>query len=41
VIAVTGYAQEEYRVRALEVGCEHHFVKPVDPRMLAALFEDR
>jgi CheY-like chemotaxis protein len=37
VIAVTGYAQEDYRLRALESGCELHFVKPLHPKVLAAL----
>jgi two-component system, chemotaxis family, CheB/CheR fusion protein len=37
IIAVTGYAQEDYRLRALESGCELHFVKPLHPKVLAAL----
>jgi CheY-like chemotaxis protein len=34
VIAITGYAGEEYRVRSKAVGCELHFVKPVTPQVL-------
>jgi CheY-like chemotaxis protein len=30
IIAVTGYGQPEDRRRALEAGCHHHLVKPVD-----------
>ena len=30
IIAVTGYGQPEDRQRALEAGCDHHLVKPVD-----------
>jgi CheY-like chemotaxis protein len=37
VIAITGYAQPEYRVRSLEAGCEVHLVKPLDPRYLETL----
>jgi CheY-like chemotaxis protein len=39
VIAVTGYAQEEYRTRALAAGCEQHFVKPLAPAVLKGLLE--
>lgn len=39
IIAVTGYAQDEYRQRALKSGCEIHLVKPVDPKILASLIE--
>ena len=30
LVAVTGYGQPEDRQRALEAGCDHHLVKPVD-----------
>ena len=30
IIAVTGYGQAEDRRRALEAGCDHHLVKPVE-----------
>jgi CheY-like chemotaxis protein len=34
VIAITGYAGEEYRVRSKAAGCELHLVKPVTPQIL-------
>jgi signal transduction histidine kinase len=34
LIAVTGYGQEEDRLRALEAGFDVHLVKPVDPQKL-------
>jgi CheY-like chemotaxis protein len=34
VVAITGYAGEEYRVRSKAVGCELHLVKPVTPQVL-------
>jgi DNA-binding response OmpR family regulator len=37
IIAVTGYAQEDYRQRSKEAGCDMHFVKPLDPRVLEQL----
>ena len=37
IIAITGYCQESDRQQALEVGCDHFFVKPVDPRTLISL----
>src|SRR6185369_6946391 len=33
VIAITGYAQEDYRTRSREAGCAEHFVKPIDPQV--------
>lgn len=39
VIAVTGYGQEECRVRSREAGCEAHLVKPVDPKVLQGLID--
>jgi CheY-like chemotaxis protein len=35
IFSVTAYAQEEYRERALEAGCDVHLVKPVSPGQLA------
>ena len=29
VVAVTAFAQDEYRARSMEAGCELHLVKPV------------
>jgi CheY-like chemotaxis protein len=37
VIAVTAYAQEEYRQRSKEAGCEGYLVKPLDPRSLSSV----
>jgi DNA-binding response OmpR family regulator len=37
IIAVTGYAQEEYRQRSRDAGCDLHLVKPLDPRVLEKL----
>jgi two-component system CheB/CheR fusion protein len=37
VIAVTAYAQEEYRQRSREAGCEGYIVKPLDPATLNEL----
>ena len=36
-IAITGYAQEEYRQRAAAAGFDLHFLKPIDPRVLERL----
>lgn len=37
LIAVTGYGQESDRKNALAAGFDHHLVKPVDTRRLAAI----
>ncbi len=37
VVAVSGYGQEEDKLRALEAGCDLHMTKPVDPIRLGAL----
>jgi CheY-like chemotaxis protein len=37
IIAITGYADAEYRRQALAAGCDYHFPKPIDPNALAAL----
>lgn len=34
VIAITGYGQDEYRIRAKAAGCEMVLLKPVSPRVL-------
>jgi CheY-like chemotaxis protein len=39
LIALTGWAQEEDKRRALEVGFDHHMTKPVDPAELEKLLE--
>jgi CheY-like chemotaxis protein len=40
VFALTAYAQEEYRQRAADAGCERHFVKPLDPAVLNSLLAE-
>ncbi|GAA3952988.1 response regulator [Allohahella marinimesophila] len=37
IIALTGYGQSQDRESALEAGCDHHLVKPLDFSMLSAL----
>jgi CheY-like chemotaxis protein len=39
IVVVTGYGQDEYRERAMKVGCDIHLIKPVDPKTLAGLIE--
>lgn len=39
VIAVTGWGQDEDRIRAKEAGFDHHLVKPVTYETLSNLFE--
>jgi PAS domain S-box-containing protein len=41
LVALTGYGQEEYRKRSLDVGFDHHWVKPLDVRKLESLFAQR
>ncbi len=36
LIALSGYGQEEDRARSVEVGFDHHFVKPADLRIIQA-----
>ena len=40
LIALTGYGQESDRVRSLQAGFDHHFVKPIDVARLAPLLAD-
>jgi CheY-like chemotaxis protein len=37
IIAVTAWAQDEYRARSRAVGCEIHLIKPVPPKVLEVL----
>jgi len=39
LIALTGYGSDEARRKALEVGFDHHLVKPVDPIVLQHLLK--
>jgi signal transduction histidine kinase len=34
LIALTGYGQKEDRLRSMQAGFHHHFVKPADPRVI-------
>lgn len=34
ILALTAYGGDADRFRSLEAGCERHFVKPLDPRVL-------
>ncbi len=40
LIAVTGYGQESDRKNALAAGFDHHLVKPVDTKRLAAILNE-
>ncbi|HEY0857566.1 MAG TPA: response regulator [Albitalea sp.] len=40
LVALTGYGQKEDKVRAMEAGFDHHFVKPTDPRVLVELIAE-
>jgi signal transduction histidine kinase/DNA-binding NarL/FixJ family response regulator len=37
IVAVSGYGQEQDRVRSKSVGFDYHLVKPIDPTVLAGL----
>jgi CheY-like chemotaxis protein len=39
MVALTGWGQDEDRRRSREAGFDHHFVKPVDPAVLAELLD--
>ena len=39
LIALTGYGQAQDILRSRESGFDHHFVKPADPKRLAAVME--
>jgi CheY-like chemotaxis protein len=40
LIAVTGYGQEQDRKKTLATGFDHHLVKPVDTKKLAAIIAE-
>lgn len=40
LIAVTGYGQEKDRQQTLSAGFDHHLVKPVDTKKLAAILAE-
>ena len=39
LVAVSGYAREEDRLRSQQAGFNHYLVKPLDPHALPALFD--
>ena len=39
LIAMTGYGQDEDRLRSRDAGFNHHLVKPVDPKVLKQLLD--
>lgn len=39
VIAITGYAADEYRTQSEAAGCDMHFVKPISPKLLEELLD--
>jgi DNA-binding response OmpR family regulator len=39
IIAISAYAQDEYRQRSKEAGCDAYIVKPLDPAVLELLLD--
>ena len=37
IVAVSGYGQDEHRLRSSKAGFDHHIVKPIDPALLTEL----
>jgi len=37
IIAVSGYGQEEHRLRSKQAGFDYHIVKPIEPSVLTGL----
>jgi signal transduction histidine kinase/DNA-binding response OmpR family regulator len=37
IVGVSGYGQEEHRLRSRQAGFDHHIVKPIEPAMLTGL----
>jgi len=40
LVALTGWGQDEDRLRSQEAGFDHHLVKPIEPEALCALLAD-
>jgi CheY-like chemotaxis protein len=40
IIAITGWGQQEDRLKSKDAGFDHHLVKPVDPQTLTSLLQD-
>jgi len=39
IVGVSGYGQDDHRVRSKDSGFDHHIVKPVDPPHLIGLLQ--
>jgi DNA-binding response OmpR family regulator len=39
IVIISGYEQEEHKVKAVEAGANYYFVKPFDPAKLLILIE--
>lgn len=37
IVGISGYGQEEHRLRSKEAGFDHHIVKPIEPCALTGL----
>jgi CheY-like chemotaxis protein len=37
IVAVSGYGQQEHRLRSKQAGFDQHVVKPIDPSVLSSL----
>jgi signal transduction histidine kinase/CheY-like chemotaxis protein len=37
IVAISGYGQEEHRLRSKQAGFDYHIVKPIEPNMLTGL----
>lgn len=41
LVAITGFASREDKARAYKAGCDHFFTKPIDPRELLQILEEK
>jgi CheY-like chemotaxis protein len=41
LVSLTGYDQEDVRRRSREMGCDEHWIKPVEPNVLRRFLEAR
>jgi CheY-like chemotaxis protein len=41
IVALSGYGREEDQRHAHEAGCDHHFLKPLDPDVLQRFLAER
>jgi CheY-like chemotaxis protein len=40
LVAITGYGQPKDKILAVAAGFDHHFTKPVEPTLVAALLQE-